>query len=387
MSPDQNQNPRGAARQDPRVLQLSTVHPWDDNRICRKICASLAEAGYDVVLMAREANSDASVVPEGVELHVLPNPRNRIFRGLMSLGVWKRARRLRPDIIHFHDPELIPAALLLRFMGYKTIYDVHEDYPEKIKTKTWLPAPLRLICSIGMKILESLGSACFSSTFVVTDHLQERFSNGKTRLLRNYPLRSETLPVHLDKPAPLPRPLIYVGGLDAERGLVEMLKGFEAANTPCRSLELLGTTPDPAMNLHLDSASKSDRIVVHGWCTREVVKNRLTNALAGLVLLQATETYVESLPTKMFEYMAAGVPVIASDFPLWRRIIETHGCGILVDQSSPADVGAAIDWMYENPEDARKMGENGRRAIRDQLNWESESTKLHQVYAGILASL
>ena len=116
----------------PRVLQLSTVHPWDDNRICRKICGSLAEAGYDVVLMARSPNSNASTPPDGVAIDVLPNTKGRIRRGLSSLGIWRRVRRLRPDIVHFHDPELIPAALILKLLGFRVIYDVHEHVPDDI---------------------------------------------------------------------------------------------------------------------------------------------------------------------------------------------------------------------------------------------------------------
>ena len=106
-----------------------------------------------------------------------------------------------------------------------------------------------------------------------------------------------------------------------------------------------------------------------------------------MLLYLPTRPHVDALPTKLFEYMGAGLPVIASDFPLWRGIVDGQQCGILVDPTSRVEIAKAVDWMYENPEDARKMGENGRRAIRDHLNWESESTKLRQVYAGISASL
>ena len=369
----------------PRVLQLSTVHPWDDNRICRKICGSLAEAGYEVMLMARAANAEDAEPPDGVELHVLPSPKNRIRRGLMSLGVWRRVGKLRPDVVHFHDPELIPAGLILRMLGYKVIYDVHEDYPEKIRTKTWIPGPIRIVTSGSMRILESLGSRCFSSNLFVTQHIGQRFPERNSRLLRNYPRLAEVVPA-TSRPAAGDN-LIYVGGLDVDRGTLEMIAGLEAATTPARRLELHGTTDDAVVNARLDAASSSGHLLCCGWSSRTVVKERLAKAVAGLVLLRPTTAYLESLPTKLFEYMGAGLPVIASDFPVWRKIIETHECGVLVDPSDATAIAAAIDWMYQHPEQARAMGENGRHAIQSKLNWESEAEVLHKVYDALVPSL
>ncbi|MDA7765769.1 glycosyltransferase [bacterium] len=251
----------------PRVLQLSTVHPWDDNRICRKICESLVEDGYDVVLMAREANAEDAEPPDGVELHVLPSPKNRIRRSLMSLGVWRRVGKLRPDVVHFHDPELIPAGLILRMLGYKVIYDVHEDYPEKIRTKTWIPGPIRIVTSVSMRILESLGSRCFSSNLFVTQHIGQRFPERNSRLLRNYPRLAEVVPA-TSKPAAGGN-LIYVGGLDVDRGTLEMIAGLEAATTPARRLELHGTTDDVVVNGRLDETSPSDHLLCRGWSSRK----------------------------------------------------------------------------------------------------------------------
>lgn len=371
-----HQSPRSV-----RVLQLSTVHPWDDNRICRKICVSLVEDGYDVVLMARDANSEASIPPEGVELHILPNPKNRIRRGLISLGIWRSARKLRPDIVHFHDPELIPAGLFLRMLGYKVIYDVHEDYPEKMRTKRWIPAPIRRIMGFSMWLLEKLGSRFFSSNLFVTQHIGQRFPRRNSELLRNYPRLTEVVPA-TSRPAAGDN-LIYVGGLDVDRGTLEMIAGLEAATTPARRLELHGTTDDAVVNARLDAASSSGLLLCCGWSSRTVVKERLAQAVAGLVLLRPTTAYLESLPTKLFEYMGAGLPVIASDFPVWRKIIETHECGVLVDPSDATAIAAAIDWMYQHPEQARAMGENGRHAIRSELNWESEAKVLRNTYGAL----
>lgn len=94
--------------------------------------------------------------------------------------------------------------------------------------------------------------------------------------------------------------------------------------------------------------------------------------------------YLDSLPIKMFEYMSAGIPVVASNFPLWKEIIEKNRCGVCVDPLSPKDIAKAINFIVQNPQIAQKMGENGKRAILEKYNWQIEEQKLFNIYEGLL---
>ena len=114
--------------------------------------------------------------------------------------------------------------------------------------------------------------------------------------------------------------------------------------------------------------------------SRGGVKELLNSARAGLVLLHPRINYVDALPIKLFEYMAVGIPVIASDFPLWRTIVDGANCGILVDPMKPEQIAKAIDWLLDNPREARKMGERGRRAVLERYNWSLEEKKLIELY-------
>ena len=127
------------------------------------------------------------------------------------------------------------------------------------------------------------------------------------------------------------------------------------------------------------------RVNALGFLDRAGVRDVLGRSMAGLVTLHPVINYIDALPVKMFEYMSAGIPVIASDFPLWREIIAGNDCGLLVDPLNPAAIAEAIDTLVSNPTMAQRMGENGRRAVEERYNWGIEEQKLMAFYERILA--
>jgi glycosyltransferase involved in cell wall biosynthesis len=127
-----------------------------------------------------------------------------------------------------------------------------------------------------------------------------------------------------------------------------------------------------------------ERVIELGHVNRSGVKEVLAKSMAGLVVLHPIINYIDALPVKMFEYMAAGIPAIASNFPLWREIVEGNNCGICVDPLNVNEIADAMNWIFNNPYEAMKMGENGRRAVENKYNWEQEAIKLRKIYEGLL---
>lgn len=367
-----------------KICVISTVHPASDIRIFHKQAKTLVEAGYEVVLIAREPRT--AIDEPNIKFRELPAPKNRFDRMVrLSLIAFKWAWSEQADVYHFHDPELIFVGLLLRMFGKKVIYDVHEDVRLQILSKSWIPSFLRPVLSWLVRTIEGVVGRWFSAVITVTQPISERFvENGcKTVLVQNFP-RIEEFPnskPDIDDTSENDPFVVYVGGISAARGIREMIEAIEQVSG-CLDVKLViaGKFEDARLESEMRSMPGWEKVCFVGWVDRMQLAALLPKAVAGLVVLHPIANYVSAQPVKLFEYMAAGVPVIASHFPLWKDIVERHHCGILVDPLKPGEIARAITYLAENSVEARRMGENGRRAIEQYYNWEREAQKLLELY-------
>lgn len=120
-----------------------------------------------------------------------------------------------------------------------------------------------------------------------------------------------------------------------------------------------------------------------GKISRKDVNKLYGSSRAGIVIYQPADNHIASQPIKMFEYMAAGLPVIASNFPLWKQIIEENECGVCVDPTNASDVKNACEKLLHDPQLGQKMGKNGRNAVISKYSWASEEQKLINLYREI----
>ncbi len=361
------------------VCHISSVHQAHDVRIALKECRSLSADHGEVHLVA-PGELPAGI--SGIRHHPLEAGRGGRLRRVFFRGcrAYRIAAKLRADVYHFHDPELIPFGLLLRASGRRVLYDVHEDVPRDVLSKDWIAPFLRRPVAAGMEGVEWFAAKMFTGIVAATPTIALRFPPEKTVVVQNFPILRE---FPREDPVPYARrePLFaYVGGLTEARGAVEMVAAVDGMGGEGVRLQLAGAVASPGLGERLAAMPGWGKVDFHGWLDRTEIAALLGRVRAGLVVLHPIRNYAESWPIKLFEYMAAGLPVIASDFPLWREIVEEAGCGLLVDALDPAAIAKAMQWILDHPEEARAMGERGRRAVEEKYNWETEAEKLRRFY-------
>lgn len=362
------------------------MHSRSDTRIRLKETSSLSFFyPNEVVFFVADGLGDSYEELDEVEIidigGVSPQPFTRMIRGAWKM-YWA-VRKVKPTIVHFHDPELMLIGLLFKLTGFKVIYDVHENVPLQIMTKHWIPLWLRKPLAGLTNVIESFSSAFFDYIVAATPSISNRFSKHKTAVVQNYPILSEMATASGRIFSDRPKHVAYVGSITEIRGARTMVKALEFTK-PCVHLQVAGKFYPSQLEEELRQLSGWHRVEVKGWLDRQGVENLLGQTRAGLLVFHSAPNHVDAQPNKLFEYMAAGLPVIASDFPLWRQIIDGAGCGILVDPHDARAIAEAIDWVLDNPEKAESMGKRGRIAVEKYYNWSSEAEQLFKVYRNIL---
>lgn len=368
------------------VCHVTTVHGEDDVRIFHKEAVSLAQAGYRVSLVVPTEKARTS---RDIMIVALPRPRRRLLRMTSTvITALRAAAALRADVYHLHDPELILAGLWLHARGHRVVYDVHEDLPRQIHGKDWVPRPLRNGLSRLACLLERTTAAAADGVVAATPAIASHFPENKTVTVQNYPLAAELSPGRREHRPFSQRPhnVIYVGGITAIRGARELVHamGLLPATSPAKLL-LVGRFSPPSLESDLKQLPGWDRVTPCGWRSRTDVAGLLSQARLGIVNFLPLPNHTDAQPTKLFEYLSAGLPVLASDFPLWRDLVDTEKCGWVAAPQDPAALSHVIQWADEHPDEAERYGDNGRQAVLARYNWDSEAQKLLGLYQDLMA--
>jgi glycosyltransferase involved in cell wall biosynthesis len=366
----------------PRVAHLTSAHSTDDSRIWVRECRTLASAGFNVTIVG-PGGSSGNI--DGVEIRTVPSVSSRLRR--MTITVWRvfmGALLSRASICHLHDPELIPVALVLKLLGRRIIYDVHEDLPATILDKAWIWSYIRRAVARLAAGIEFTTRLYVDAFVTATPHIARRFPRGRTYIVQNFPLAEELAASSGRTYCERSLKVAYLGGMIGIRGVHELVRATDLVENSAVRLVLIGEFQESTLERRCRNESGWRKVDHLGWRSWPEVAKALGDARAGLVTYYPAANQIAAQPTKLFEYMAAAIPVIASDFPLWRRIIDGAGCGLLVNPQDPRAIAAAIQWVLDYPTEAAKMGRRGRAAIIGKYNWECESKHLLALYEDLL---
>jgi len=367
-----------------RVCHVTTTHIRHDPRVFLKECVSLAQAGHDVHLVIGDGHGPEQ--RDGVTIHDMgPRPGSRLGR------MWGRARlagetvaALRPDVVHVHDPELLPIALRCARRGVTTLFDSHEDFPGAIQSRRWIPRPLRRGVSMVYAAYQRRVVRQLSGVVAATPHIAGRFAwlGDRVVCVNNYPFPDEMPPA---AEGPRRRQVCYIGGVSTARGALVVVQAL--ALVPDARLVICGPFFEPTLETALRAEPGWAQVEYLGAVDRPTVARVLAESAVGVVTYLPEPNHLEAQPTKLFEYMAAALPVVASDFPHWRQVVAANGAGLCVDPESPEQVALAIRTLLDRPAEARSMGRAGRAAVMAQYNWPVEAGRLAAFYERLTRSI
>jgi len=362
-----------------KICHLTSAHNSSDVRIFKKECSSLAANGYETYLVAQgESREENGVHVVGVGAA----PASRIKRMLsFSKTVYKKALELDADIYHFHDPELIPYGLKLKKLGKKVIFDSHENYSAQILERTYLPLFLRKLISFLYYTHETRAVALFDAvvvpcTFDGKDIFEAR--SQKTCFIANYPKLSDfTSKSRPDKPRT--DEVCYVGGLSYARGIYHLIKATYMAG---KQLVLAGAFSDEAFEKKIRAMPEFSCVKYLGVLPNSQIHEilELCNIGANTLLNVGQYHHIDTFGVKVFEYMSMGLPVLLPDYPYMQQMVKKYNFGICVKSDDICDIAGAISYLSCNPEIAKKMGENGRKAVEEEFNWATQEKKLLELY-------
>ncbi len=358
-----------------KVCHISTVHQTKDVRIYFKQCTSLSKF-YDLTLLIREEKKGDhlfKVVP-------LPGFNNRIAR--IIIGSWIaffKAIGQKTKLVHFHDPELLVLAPFFKLFGKKVIFDKHENVKEQILAKEWIgPVFFRSILSGIYALLEKTLIPFCDKVVIVVPEMATDFREGKTTLVRNYPIAKGFESYSASPKYNMPT-FVYAGDLSEERGAQLMVELFQEIKAHCQLL-LIGRWSSEEFKKKCLDLDKKQRVNSLGFLPIDEVYQILMKSHVGLGLLHPTNNYKQSIPTKVFEYLFAGLSVIITDIAYWKDIFGNKA--MYVDPFNQEELKRSISKKIESIND--NNDENHRDWAIEQFSWEREFHKLHETYKELL---
>lgn len=365
-----------------RIAVVSSVHRWNDTRIFVREAVSLAQLGHSVVLVGI-ADKRAYFERDGVRVHTLRR-RRRSLRWINWLAIVRIVLAERAQVVHAHDPELFPIAVLLRLTGRKAVCDVHEDFGQQVLHKEWIPRLLRAALSRTIRWTDRWLPRVANAVILAEDSYQRNFpARPNVVVIRNFPLLPDRH--KLDYRSNVLR-MIYVGDVRIVRGINEYVRITErlAQKGVAVELRVVGSFADPEEEKQIRALVQrlglENQVMLLGRRPPEDLPALLEQCDVGLALLHPIGNYRESYPTKMFEYMAAGIPVVASRFALWENVLIGNDCGRVVDPLAVEEASEVIFQYWKSRELRERHGRNGRAAVVARYQWKLELPQLAAIY-------
>ena len=371
-----------------KIVHITSVHPLFDRRIFYKQAVSLRKANHKVHMIVA-SNQHQSGVVDGVHIHVVRKTKNRITRVFINgFRVFAKALSINANVFHFHDPELILWFLILKVFGKKVVMDVHENYPAQFQGKKWILPPFRQILSYIILSLEKIAAKSFDGIIAVDAALAERFCNYSSNPVitaNNFPRINQAISsynITLEKYKA--NRILFIGGLNNARCAKEFIMALENVNNIEYEVLIGGNENNQDMLSLLSDRKGWKHAKFIGSVPIEEIDALMLSSSISINLYSNIPNHKGNRSNRLFEAMAAGLPVIVSNFGEVKDFVCELQCGFAVDPANPIEISKAITTLLLNPEYAMELGLNGRKAILKKYRWASEFNKIENLYKQIV---
>lgn len=370
-----------------KVCHLTSTHKSNDQRIFYKECISLIHHGYDVFLVAQGKTKEINGVHIIGTGETIENPIYRLI--IRPIKVYEIALAIDADIYQIHDMELLPYANKLKQKGKIVVFDYHEDYASRFEDSDSFNLP-KFVMKLLSRIYRNYEKTVISrldAMISVTPHICDRLKNinANTIMITNYPILNNTIwnsPIYYNDKSDY---IAFAGQISNYYSLDTAICAVQ--NFSNLFFKICGPQRRNNDLQQLKDLDTKNRLKYLGIISFTDVPYLISGSRAALVTFQYTKDTDGKRGTlgnnKLFETMVRGIPVICTDFTLWREIIDKYNCGICVEPGNLEQLIMAIKSIIDNPDEAKKMGENGRKAVELEYNWESQETKLIDLYKSL----
>ena len=365
-----------------KIAHITDTHQAVDVRIFHKAAKYAASAGYQVYVCGLHPTHE---LVDGIEIFPTYSPKNKLKKLFSSISTLRNlVLKTEADLYQIHDPGLLLLGFLLSISGKKVIYDVHEDYEQKLISRLKVPDFLRRPIARTWWFIEYFLSLPFSYIVAADSHIQQKFSRADLSVIPNVPgeefWRDSCRTRSLDNEFRL----VYLGSISRDRGLLETVAALKYVRHNHVTFHVIGGTDDEEL---IALFKTHPNLTWHGRISWLKLGQELINADLGTVLLQPIPAFYycpgENI-VKLWEYLSVGLPILVSNFPKLEKLCNQFEFGLAVDPTDPRKIAEAIDYMIDHPEERRRFGENGKQKVRSEFNAENKMKDLIQIYDHLL---
>jgi len=362
-----------------RILHVTTVHPRRDTRIFYRECLSLSKNGYKTYLIVADGLGDETY--QSINILDIGKTQGRIKNFFKTYFlILKKVKELKPDLVHFHDAELMFVGSRIAKTRIPVYYDIHENIAKQILDKKHISVLLRRPLHYLYRLVERVLINNFHLVLAEKSYAPVYLKKGKsTTIILNLPEISSFESFKVDKRTE--NGIFYIGGISNDRGFDVTIKALRILKTRGVEFFMHYVGPKPEKLLRIKDINEiTSNIKFYGRMDLIDGYEISRRCKVGLAVLKPIKNYIGSYPTKMFEYMSIKLPVITSNFSLYEDIVVKNDCGFCVNPFSEIELADKLEILLKDDDKVKFFGNNGYQAVRDKFNWSHEEIKLLRSY-------